>query len=139
MEYHIDIDHEIEQIRGVIPGVTKEDFYELDNENIGVIVYFETDSGCPEFEVLIEYTPGYPDKPPNAWVLSPSIDSSSPHVWTRENGDAKICFIKPPRWESNWTSYDVAGMIKSWIFAYCKWKKTGEWGWDEVGLVGHFI
>lgn len=138
MNYHIDIEHEVEQIRGIIRGVTRRDFYELDNGNIGVIVYFDPRGEHPEFEVLIEYPPSYPNKPPNAWVLDPTIDSNSPHIWTRENGDAKICFIKPRRWESEWTSYDAAAMIKSWIFAYCTWQENGEWGWDEVGVIGHF-
>lgn len=140
MSYPIDVDEEITELRGVIPNVSRSDFYELDNGNIGTIIYYDpTEYQFDTFEVLIEYTPGYPDQPPNAWVLDPEIDSDSPHIWEWDNGDPRICFIKPARWKSSYTSYDAAAMIKSWVWTYCNWMKTGSWDWDEVGFVGHLF
>ncbi len=140
MAYSVDISEEITELRGVIPNVSRSDFYELNNGNVGVIVYYKpTEYQFDTFEILIEYTPGYPDRPPNAWVLDPEIDSNSPHIWEWDNGDPRICFIKPANWDSSYTSYDAAAMIKSWVWAYCNWTKTGSWDWDEVGFLGHII
>ena len=46
--------------------------------------------------------------------------------------DNTICYLKPDEdWSSNYSSYDVGLMIKSWIFAYVRWKQKGIWGWRE--------
>ena len=46
--------------------------------------------------------------------------------------DNTICYLKQEEdWSSNYSSYDVGLMIKSWIFAYIRWKQKGIWGWRE--------
>ena len=128
-----DIDREAHELRGVFPDIGTDDFYELDNGNIGAVVYYRPDDfSFDEFEVLIEYVPGYPDVPPPAWVLEPEIDSNVEHVWEwDEHGHPMICYIDPDEWHPNLTSYDAAVMIKTWVYAYCNWKRRGEWTWDE--------
>jgi hypothetical protein len=141
MAYHIDIDEEVYELGGVFPSIGRSDFFELDNGNVGAVVYYQPDDrSCPEFEVLIEFPQGYPDKPPSAWVMDPDIDSGTPHTWgTDSDGNMKICYIKPSRWSSDLTSYDSAAMIKTWIFAYCNYRETGDWAWEGVGLWGHLL
>ncbi len=34
-------------------------------------------------------------------------------------------------WFSNYTSYEVAQIIKSWLHAYSIWRLTGKWDWEE--------
>lgn len=141
MDYHIDIRDEVQELRGVFPDIGRSDFYELDNGNVGVVVYYSPDApDCPTFEVLIEYTRAYPNSPPKAWVMDPDISTSTPHTYSSDSsGNVRICFIKPSKWSSNLTSYDAAVMIKTWVFAYCNYKRDGEWRWDEEGLVGHLL
>ena len=141
MSYHINLDEEIYELQGVFQSIGKSDFFELNNGNVGAVVYYRPDDySFPEFEILIEFPQGYPDKPPNAWVMEPNIESGTPHVWKRdENGNTKICYIKPARWSSDLTSYDAAVMIQTWVYAYCHYKKTGNWGWEGVGFWGHLL
>ena len=141
MDYHIDVQKEVSELRGVFPQISQSDFYELDNDNVGVIVYYSPDdSNFSTFKILIEYTPGYPSSPPKAWVMNPEISSSTPHTYgTDSNGHMRICFIKPSNWSSNLTSYDAAVMIKTWVYAYCNYKKNGSWDWDEEGFLGHLL
>ena len=141
MDYQIDIQHEVEELKGVFPQIGRSDFYELDNDNIGAIVYYSPDDpDFSTFKVLIEYTPGYPNTPPKAWVIEPEISSSTPHTYSEDSsGHTQICFIKPSNWTDNLTSYDAAVMIKTWVFAYCNYKKHGNWEWDEEGFLGHLL
>lgn len=130
---NLDIEAEARELRGHFPDLTTCDFYRLDNGNVGVLITFKTsDLFGEDFDVLLEYPPGYPETIPNAWVQSPKIASSCRHVWKREEGDVKICYLRPSKWESNYTSYDAAAMIKSWIYAYVEWKDSGEWDWEEA-------
>lgn len=133
MSYYIDIDREVRELRAVFPEVSRSDFYELDNGNVGVIVTYRTDSrSVDDFEVLIEFPRGYPDDAPRAWIQSPEIPSSTPHtLGTDGSGDVAICYQGPSNWNSNYTGYDAAVMIKSWVYAYCNWKENDEWDWEE--------
>lgn len=133
MSRGINVDKEITELRGFFPDISRGDFGKMDNGNIVTVVEYETEFLVPDFEVLIEYPPSYPSKPPNAYVIEPEIDPDCPHIWDREpdTGVAKICFIKPSKWRSYYTSYEAAGMIKSWIYAYCNWERNGIWDWEE--------
>lgn len=133
MVYGIDIDEEVYELQGVFPGISREDFYQLDNGNVGVVVYYRPDDfSFPEFEVLLEYPAGYPDLPPKAWILDPELEPGTKHVWgTDEYGSPMVCFIDPDDWSPDLTSYDAAVMVKTWIYAYCNWVRHDEWSWDE--------
>lgn len=133
MSYYIDIGREVEELRGVFPEVSKSDFYELDNGNVGAVVYYTpNDPACPEFEVLIEYPRGYPNDAPKAWALSPELPRSVPHVLGRDDsGNVQICYQRSSNWNSNYTGYDAAVMVKTWVYAYCNWKNNDEWDWNE--------
>jgi len=137
----IDIDKEIRELRGHFPNVSRSDFYELDNDNIGVVLQVSTSGqySLGTFEVLLEFPPGYPDVPPNAWVNNPELDESCGHIYYKEDGQAKICFTADKKWEPQYTSYDAAAMIKSWIFGYCQWEHTGTWGWNEAGFIDYLF
>lgn len=137
----IDVDNEVTELRGHFPNVSRRDFYELDNGNIGVVLQISTDGqySLGTFEVILEFPPGYPDVQPNAWVNSPELDESCGHIYYTENGQAKICFTADKEWESQYTSYDAAAMVKSWIFAYCQWEHTGTWGWKEAGFLDYLF
>lgn len=130
---YLDIHSEARQLRGHFPDLTTDDFYRLDNDNIGVLLTYNT-SGLftDDFDVLLEYPRGYPDAKPNAWVESPEIDRSCSHTWSEEDGAVKICYLRDREWDSSYTGYDAAAMVKSWIYAYIEWEETGEWGWEEA-------
>lgn len=129
---HIDIGKEVTELQGVFPNISRSDFYQLDNGNEGVAVSYDPVQYQETFEVLIEYTPSYPDMPPKAWVQDPTIHPESPHVWGQDDyGDVMICYIDPDDWRPDLTSYDAAIMIQTWVFAYCNWIEHGTWDWDE--------
>lgn len=129
----VDINREIEELRGVFPNIGRESFYELDNGNVGAILNYRTDSSqVDDFQVLLEYPPGYSNMPPKAWIMEPDLRNDTPHVWgTDDEGKPMICFIDPDDWYSSLTSYDAVVMIKSWVYAYCNWVESGNWAWDE--------
>jgi ubiquitin-protein ligase len=81
------------------------------------------------FTFLIEYVQDYPLSPPKVHLIEPDLDpTQTPHMFI----DSTICYLKPDEdWSSNYSSYDVGLMIKSWIFAYVRWKQKGIWGWRE--------
>ena len=138
----VDIDQEVHELRGVLPCEDRSDFYELDNGNLGVVVHYDTSGEFSKgtFEVIIEYPSGYPNKKPNAWVISPDVDMSCGHIYHKDDsGDANICYMGNRNWDPNYTSYDVAAMVKTWIFAYCKWERTGNWGWNEAGFLDYML
>lgn len=140
--YPIDVDSEVEELSGILTNVGRDDFYELDNGNIGAILVYDTSGQYSKgtFEVLLEYPPGFPDTKPNAWVMEPEVDRACGHVYRYdENGHAQICFTGDRNWSPNYTGYDAAAMIKSWIFGYCKWESTGEWGWNEAGFLDYLL
>lgn len=133
MSHGIDIDKEITELRGFFDNISRDNFFTLDDGNVATVVEYETEFLVPDFEVIIEYPPSYPNKPPNAYVVDPEIDSGCPHIWSHDSdtGVAKICFIKPSKWRSWYTSYEAAAMIKSWVYAYCNWDRNGVWDWEE--------
>ena len=129
----VDIKQEINELRGVFPNVSRSDFYDLDNGNVGVILNYQTDNHqVGDFQVLMEFPPGYRNMPPKVWIMEPNLQSNTPHVWgTDDDGKPMVCYIDPEDWSPNLTSYDAAVMVKTWIFAYCNWVETGRWAWDE--------
>lgn len=128
----LDIDREMKELQGVFPDINRGDFYDLDNGNIGTVLYYDTTSRTVnDFKILMEFPPGYPDMPPKGWVMKPKLRDDTPHIWGKEDGQPMICFIDPDDWSSRLTSYDAAVMIKTWVYAYCNWVKTGNWTWDE--------
>jgi hypothetical protein len=130
----MDVYEEVHELQGVFPEVTRSDFWELDNGNIGVTVTYETKSIFEDdFDVLIEFTSSYPDSAPNAWVESPDIREDCKHTYyTDDYGNTKICYLEPENWYPWYTSYDAAVMIKSWVYAYCNWVNNGVWDWEEA-------
>jgi hypothetical protein len=128
----LDVEKEVHELRGVFPELGRGDFYRLDNGNIGVLVYYRPDSyTAGEFEVLMEFVEEYPTNPPQAWVLEPEIDRGCPHAYRYDDqGNALLDYIDPSKWESWYTSYDAAVMIRTWISAYCNWEDHGVWEWD---------
>lgn len=128
----LDVDKEAHELRGIFPEINRDNFYKLGNGNIGVLVYYRPDGyTTDEFEVLIEFIGEYPTNPPRAWVLEPEIDRSCPHAYRfDEQGNALVDYIDASSWESWYTSYDAAVMIRTWISAYCNWEDRGVWEWE---------
>jgi ubiquitin-protein ligase len=112
------------------------DFYMLDNENIGIIIELPVielqTTGRYEsrsFKIGIEYVQDYPIAAPKVFIIDPELDPiETPHMYV----DGSICYLKADEdWSNDFTSYEVALMVKSWIYAYCKWERKGIWGWAE--------
>lgn len=132
MNANINLDDEITELRGVFPELSRSDVYKLDNGNIGVEVSYAPNRYRETFDVLLEYPPSYPNKPPKAWVQNPSIDPNTEHVWGKDDHEnVMICFIDPAEWTPDLTGYDAAIMVKTWIYAYCNWLENGRWDWKE--------
>ena len=130
----IDIDEEVHELRGVFPDISRSDFYRLNNDSIGAEVTYETeDYFTDDFDVLIEFDYGYPDSAPNAWIQHPDIDNGCPHDYGEdEYGNTRACYVHYNQWKPWYTSFDASVMIKTWVYAYCNWKKTGNWDWEEA-------
>jgi hypothetical protein len=123
------IEFETEQLQGVFPNVNQDDFFKLQNGNKAIQLIFDAKvrSYINKFEVLIEFLYDYPNSPPNVRVIRPDI-TGAPHTLFNK----RMCYNNPSLdWKSSFTSYDVAIMIQSWIYAYCKWKESGKWDWYQ--------
>lgn len=130
------VERELHELKGVFPKLSRKDFYRLDNGNICVQVKFATTGpySLGVFDVLIEFPHSYPNSPPRAWIQKPKIHPKTHHVHRRdEYGHTEICYLRPRKdWHFTYTAYDAAIMIQTWIWAYCKWRKTGDWDWREA-------
>jgi len=130
------IQYEANEIAGAFELNSGWKFHIMENGNIGLVVELPVTQlqieGSFEkiyFTFLIEYVQDYPLFPPKVHVIEPDLDpTQTPHMFI----DNTICYLKPDEdWSSNYSSYDVGLMIKSWIFAYVRWKQKGIWGWRE--------
>ncbi len=130
------VENELHELRGVFPGLTRKAFYYLDNGNIAVQVKYSTTGQYAHgtFTVLIEFPHNYPNSPPRAWIMEPTISSRTHHIYgTDEYGHTEICYLRPQKdWHFTFTSYDAAILIQTWIWAYCRWRKVGIWDWKEA-------
>ncbi|PWI47377.1 hypothetical protein CEE45_11790 [Candidatus Heimdallarchaeota archaeon B3_Heim] len=130
------VENELHELKGVFPGLTRKDFYYLNNGNIAVQVKYSTTGQYAHgtFTVLIEFPHNYPNAPPRAWIVVPKISSRAHHVYGRdEYGHTEICYLRPQKdWHFTFTAYDAAIMIQTWIWAYCRWIKVGIWDWKEA-------
>ena len=130
------IQYEANEIAGAFDLNSGWKFHIMDNGNMGLVVELPVTQlqieGSFEkiyFTFLIEYVQDYPLSPPKVHVIEPDLDATQNHHMFIDN---TICYLKPDEdWPSNYNSYDVGLMIKSWIFAYVRWKQKGIWGWRE--------
>lgn len=127
---------ELHELKGVFPDLTRDDFYRLENENICVQVKYATTGkyALGSFDVLIEFPHNYPSAPPHAWITKPKIHPKTHHIHRRDElNHTEICYLRPNKdWHYRMTAYDAAMMIQTWIWAYCRWRKTGKWDWREA-------
>lgn len=130
------VEQELHELQGVFPALSRKDFYRLENGNICVRVKFATTGlyACGTFHVLIEFPHHYPTAPPHAWITQPKISTKTHHVHRRDKYEhTEICYLRPQKdWHFSYTAYDAAIMIQTWIWAYCRWRKTGDWDWREA-------
>ena len=130
------VEKELHELQGVFPSLSNKDFYRLENGNICVRVKYVTTGtyACGMFYVLIEFPHNYPTAPPHAWVTKPKISIKAHHIHRRDKYDhTEICYLRPQKdWHFTFTAYDAAIMIQTWIWAYCRWRKTGTWDWKEA-------
>jgi len=131
------IQYEANEIAGAFKSNSKWKFHIMDNGNTGLLLELPVTQLQIEgrrfekiyFTFLIEYVHDYPLSPPKVHILEPNLDpAQTPHMFI----DNTMCYLKPDEdWSSEYSSYDVGLMIKSWIFAYIRWKQKGVWGWGE--------
>ncbi len=64
------VEDELHELKGVFPGLTRKDFYRLENDNVCVKVIYKTTGkyACGTFVVLMEFPHNYPSAPPHAWI-----------------------------------------------------------------------
>ena len=137
------VDREIVKLKKLFPDIRKNDFSVLENGNKCVQVSFLTTGkyACGKFDVLIEFPYNYPVGTPLAWIQKPAIPRNTPHVYGWDEDDhASICYLRPKKdWQLNYTSYEAALLIESWLSTYCYWLKTNEWDWPEAGILDHIL
>jgi len=124
------IDYETNELRGVFPQTNAEDFIELKNGNKGIYLSYRINGQNykGDFQLQIEFLHDYPSSPPNVYIVSPYLGVGTPHTLA----DQKMCYLMPAiDWNDSLTSYDVAIMIQTWIYAYCNWIKTKAWDWYQ--------
>lgn len=132
------VNSELHELMGVFPALTRDDFFYLDNGNIGVKVIYDTTGkySLGKIHVIIEFPQNYPSAPPHVWIISPKVHPETHHVHKRDKyGHTEICYLRPHKdWHYSYTSYDAAIMVQTWIYAYCKWMKTRrkKWDWKEA-------
>ena len=139
------LEYEADQISGVIQlsktlgqrDVKSNDFEVGNNGNVYLTINLPIEvqlhsigkflSGS--YTIQLEYVNDYPLSPPNVYILNPKLNpTETPHMYI----DGKVCYCNPDvDWFSNYTSYEVAQMVKSWLHAYTIWSNTGVWDWPE--------
>jgi hypothetical protein len=123
------IEFETYQLQGVFPNVKQEDIFSLQNGNKAIQLVFDAKTRwhVNRFEILMEFLYDYPNSPPNVKVIKPDV-TGAPHTIFNNT----MCYNNPSiDWKPSYTSYDVAIMIQSWIYAYCKWIENGIWDWYQ--------
>ena len=128
----VDIHEEVRELRGVFSDVSPNDFVQYEEFDAIKVTYQTKDFLKDDYEIIIAFSPAYPNKEPYAFVVEPEIRGDCPHIYGKEDGVARICYIDPAEWSYRYTSYDAAVMIKSWVYAYSNWKRTGNWDWEEA-------
>ncbi len=88
-----------------------------------------------EHTVKILYPPEYPNRPPEAYVITPSLYSPK-----HQFEDGQLCLFNPKDgitygWNpSTSTAVTVAGWAIEWIYAFYTWRATGRWPGVEERL-----
>jgi hypothetical protein len=81
-----------------------------------------------DHQLKILYLRDYPNRPPEAYVLSPYIYSPK-----HQFEDGQLCLFNPKDgivygWNpSTSTAVTVAGWAIEWLYAYYTWRATGQW------------
>ena len=87
-------------------------------------------AGIPQrtHTVKISYPEEYPNRPAEAYVLSPTVYSEK-----HQFEDGQLCLFNPKDgitygWNpSTSTAVTVAGWAIQWLYAYYTWRATGDW------------
>lgn len=85
--------------------------------------------------IKILYPPEYPNRPPEAYVLSPDIYSPK-----HQFEDGQLCLFNPKDgvaygWNpATSTAVTVAGWSIEWIYSFYTWRATGAWPGVEERL-----
>ncbi|GAB1422215.1 hypothetical protein MASR2M15_24320 [Anaerolineales bacterium] len=82
----------------------------------------------PRHTLKILYPKQYPNRPAEAYVLSPRIYSQK-----HQYEDGQLCLFNPTDGEqygwnpSKSTAVTVCGWAVQWLYAYYTWRATGDW------------
>lgn len=82
----------------------------------------------PEHTLKILYPKDYPNRPAEAYVLSPRIYSEK-----HQYEDGQLCLFNPKDGEqygwnpSRSTAVTVTAWAVQWLYAYYTWRATGDW------------
>jgi len=82
----------------------------------------------PEHMLKILYPADYPNRPAEAYVLSPRVYSEK-----HQYEDGQLCLFNPKDGEqygwnpSRSTAVTVTAWAVQWLYAYYTWKATGDW------------
>jgi hypothetical protein len=126
----LNVDEEIRALSTMFDGISRSDFWILDNGNVGTeLSMVPTSDAVDAFEVLIEYDDSFPEYPPRVWVQKPDLSSDDESVVEIDHyGDARIQYIDPHTWAEQKNTEIALEYLAGWATAYCKRKEstTGE-------------
>jgi len=126
----LNVNEEIRALSTMFDGISKSDFWVLDNGNIGVeLSLVPTSDAVDSFEILLEYDDSFPEYPPRVWVQSPDLSSDDEAVVEVDyHGDARIEYIDPHTWAQQQNTEIALEHLAEWATAYCKRQEstTGE-------------
>lgn len=126
----LNVDEEIRALSTMFGGISRSDFWILDNGNVGVeLSMVPTSDAVDAFEILVEYDDTFPEYPPRVWVQKPELGSDDEAVVEVDHyGDARIQYIDPHTWAEQKSTEIALEYLAGWATAYCKRKEssTGE-------------
>jgi len=77
----LNMNEEIRALSTLFDGISRSDFWVLDNGNVGVeLSMVPTSDAVDRFEILVEYDDSFPEYPPRVWVQKPDLSSDDEAV-----------------------------------------------------------
>lgn len=119
---HLDINREVTALSTMFSDISRDDFYRLDNGNIGAEVSVIPSSDVvDQIDIVIEYTGDFPEYPPCVWVLHPNLSSDHDTVVeVDQRGDARIQYVDASTWAQYRDTRVALDYLRDWIIRYCQ-------------------
>lgn len=118
----LDINREVAALSSMFESISRDDFYRLDNGNVGVEVgVIPSSDAVEQIDLVIEYTGNFPEYPPRIWVLRPDLPPDYESVVeVDQRGDTRIQVIDVNTWTQYRDTRVVLDHLEDWIIRFCQ-------------------